>query len=72
MLNTPFAPGGPRRVLLALALIALALAGCAGAEEEEYVERPVEELYNEALDLLQDGDARRAGQAFAEVERQHP
>ncbi|MCC2662670.1 MAG: uptake lipoprotein [Geminicoccaceae bacterium] len=72
MLDSPFAPGRSRRVLLALALLALALAGCAGAEEEEYVERPVEELYNEALDLLQDGDARRAGQAFEEVERQHP
>jgi outer membrane protein assembly factor BamD len=72
MLNGLSAPGRSRRVLLASALLALALAGCAGAEEEEYVERPVEELYNEALDQLQDGDPRRAGQAFEEVERQHP
>ena len=58
--------------LLALALSALAVAGCAGNDEEEYVERPVEELYNQALDQLEDGDPRQAGQAFEEVERQHP
>jgi outer membrane protein assembly factor BamD len=59
--------------MLALAAIALAVAGCAGNDdEEEYVERPVDELYNEALDQLQDGDPRQAAQAFEEVERQHP
>jgi outer membrane protein assembly factor BamD len=59
----------------ALALVATAgiLVGCSGdGEEEEYVERPVEELYNEAQDLLERGDPRDAGQAFEEVERQHP
>jgi outer membrane protein assembly factor BamD len=48
------------------------LAGCSGSNEDEYVERPVEELYNQAQDLLENGDDRRAGQAFEEVERQHP
>jgi outer membrane protein assembly factor BamD len=59
----------------ALALVATAsiLVGCSGdGDEEEYVERPVEELYNEAQDLLERGDPREAGQAFEEVERQHP
>jgi outer membrane protein assembly factor BamD len=50
----------------------LALAACSGTDEDAYVERPVEELYNEAQDLLEDGDNARAGQAFEEVERQHP
>jgi outer membrane protein assembly factor BamD len=73
MASSPHHRGRFRCVLLALAALALALAGCAGAdEEEEYVERPVEELYNEALDLMQDDSPRRAAQAFEEVERQHP
>ena len=54
-------------VVLALAL----LAGCA-TEEEVYVERSVEELYNEAMDSLLDDDFEAAATGFAEVERQHP
>ena len=54
-------------VVLALAL----LAGCA-TEEEVYVERSVEELYNEAMDSLLDDDFEAAAVGFAEVERQHP
>jgi outer membrane protein assembly factor BamD len=65
--------GRLRRVLLALAATLLALTACAGKDdEEEYVERPVEELYNQALDQLQDGNPRQAAQDFEEVERQHP
>jgi outer membrane protein assembly factor BamD len=58
----------------ALAAVSLvALGGCGGgAGKEEYVERPVDELYNEALDELQDGQARDAAHNFEEVERQHP
>jgi outer membrane protein assembly factor BamD len=56
----------------ALIAASVALAGCSGTDEEEYVERPVEELYNEAQNLLETGDSGRAGQAFEEVERQHP
>jgi outer membrane protein assembly factor BamD len=70
MPNSLSASGRLRCALLALGVIAL--AGCASNDEEEYVERPVEELYNQALDLLQDGDPRQAGLAFEEVERQHP
>jgi outer membrane protein assembly factor BamD len=65
-------PGRFRPTLLALALIALALAGCAGKAEEGYVERPVDELYNQALDLLKADDPHKAAQAFEEVDRQHP
>ncbi len=60
------------QMLLALALLALATAGCAGNDEEEYVERPVDELYNEGLDQLNADDPRKAAQAFEEVDRQHP
>jgi outer membrane protein assembly factor BamD len=72
MLDSPSVSGRLWCVVVALALSALAVAGCAGSNEEEYVERPVEELYNQALDQLEDGDPRQAGQAFEEVERQHP
>jgi outer membrane protein assembly factor BamD len=61
-----------RHTALALIPALLILTACSGTDDEDYVERPVEELYNEAQDLLEDGDARRAGQAFEEVERQHP
>jgi outer membrane protein assembly factor BamD len=61
-----------RRLVLALAVTALVVGACSGTKEEQYVERPVGELYNQALNLLQKGDDRKAGQAFEEVERQHP
>jgi outer membrane protein assembly factor BamD len=57
-------------LLLALAFAAT-LAACASTEPE-YVERPVEELYNEAMDRLGGGDWKAAAEAFDEVERQHP
>lgn len=60
----------PLRLVLALAFAA-SIAACA-SREPEYVERPVEELYNEAMDRLGDGDWKAAAEAFAEVERQHP
>ncbi len=58
--------------LVALGLAAL-LAACGGGNEQpEYVERPVDELYNTAQDQLQTGDFVGAAIAFEEVERQHP
>ncbi len=56
---------------LILMIGALALAGCS-EDEPEYVERPVEELYNEAVDALQAKDFETATRAFDEVDRQHP
>jgi outer membrane protein assembly factor BamD len=54
-------------------IVVLSLAGCAGgADDEDYVERPVGELYNEALDLMGEGDYQQAARSFEEVERQHP
>lgn len=49
------------------------IAGCASAPEEpEYIERPVEELYNEALDFLNAKNYSLAIRSFEEVDRQHP
>lgn len=52
----------------------LALSGCAGddVEQLEYVERPVEALYGDALKIFRRGDYRGAALLFEEVERQHP
>lgn len=54
------------------AALVLLLASCAGDDDEAYVERPVNDLYNTALDELKDGNNTRAAAAFQEVERQHP
>jgi len=65
---------GPARLcgLAAAALLALAVTACGSDEPPAYVERPVEELYNGALDAMQVGDYEEAARLFDEVERQHP
>ena len=60
---------------LALTLGALALGGCQSSTrnvELAYVERPVEQIYNQAADRLDSRDYAIAIQMFEEVERQHP
>jgi outer membrane protein assembly factor BamD len=53
------------------AALLLALAACAD-DKAPYVEQPVEELYNKALDLAEEREYEAAATAFDEVERQHP
>lgn len=61
-----------RRLTLPLALLAVALlAGCA-ADDKPYVERPVDVLYNSAVNALESGAYFDAAKGFDEVERQHP
>ena len=48
------------------------LAACTGTDDNKYIERPVEQLYNEAMNLLEQDDLEAAAKAFDEVERQHP
>lgn len=69
----------PRRLaILATASLALLASACAGrtglrdAAAPVYVERPVEQLYNEARDQLGRGNYTAAVQGFEEVDRQHP
>jgi outer membrane protein assembly factor BamD len=50
----------------------LLLGAACSSTEEPYVERPVDELYNEAMDDLEAGDDKKAAKLFDEVERQHP
>ena len=58
---------------IGIALLAVSiLAGCSSDDTPEYVERPVEELYNEAADQAEGKDFAEAADTFLEVERQHP
>ena len=58
----------PLAAVFALALV----AGCSSDDEDEYVERPVDQIYNQAVDALQDEKYVVAAELFDEVERQHP
>ena len=60
------------RLTLAAVLL-VALAACSSTKDEpEYTERPVEQLYNDAMDALLAGNNQTAARLFDEVERQHP
>ena len=71
-------PGGRfRRAgrVLAVAGLCLMLAACSlfgGEDEPQYVERPVQDLYNAAMNAILVGDNFEAARLFDEVERQHP
>ena len=60
-----------RRFRWPLLAAAVLLAACA-KDKDTYVERPVETLYNTAMNDLFDGDYAKAAKAFDEVDRQHP
>jgi len=60
-----------RHIVLVLAIAVLA-AACGDKKEEAYVERPVEDIYNDAMNALGQGSYRDAAKQFDEVERQHP
>ncbi len=64
----------PAFIALTVAFALPLLASCGSDEtaKDEYKERPVEELYNEAMDNLSNKDYEKAVKAFDEVERQHP
>ena len=61
----------PATRLAAAGLLALMLAACSD-KPPEYVERPVEELYNSALNQLYQKNYEESARLFDEVERQHP
>ena len=70
------APMPRRYAFAALFLVLLAMAGCGSTKEAEQAaisrDRPVETIYNEAADALEDRQYARAVALFDEVERQHP
>ncbi len=60
--------------IFAIALMSASIVACGGAADlkPEYVERPVDVIYNNAYEELQRGNFIVAAQEFDEVERQHP
>ena len=46
--------------------------GACSKKKTEYIEKPVEKLYNEAMDALEEKDFFTSTDKFDEVERQHP
>ena len=59
------------RQIFVAAAICLAASAC-GSDEEVYVEREVEFLYNTAVNSLEAREYKDAAKQFDEVERQHP
>lgn len=72
--DAPVARLGGMRLAVAgaLVLFSMALASCSGDAELPYEERPVEQIYNKAMDYMADEDYSKAANEFEEVERQHP
>ena len=60
-----------KSVTVSCLFVGIIVAGCS-AQKKEYVERPVEELYNQALDQVDKKLYSDAIESFDEVERQHP
>ena len=61
------------RPALAALVVAFALTACETTDEDALLpERPVEELYNEGLDLMLAGEYQQSAKVFDEVESQHP
>jgi len=58
--------------LLAALGVAFLLTACGADEAPEYIERPVEELYNTAMNAMVANKFKEAARLFDEVERQHP
>lgn len=61
-----------RHVILSLCLIGLAACSSTKSDNEEYVERPAEEIYQEAVAEMEGKNYRKAADLYNEVERQHP
>lgn len=50
----------------------LALSGCTNDADEDYADRSVDDLYNEAADYYDKGSYTKSAKTFIEIERQHP
>jgi outer membrane protein assembly factor BamD len=59
------------RWLGAVALVST-LAACGGGKKDVYVEKPVDDLYNKAMDEMVEERYAAAAKTFDEVESQHP
>jgi outer membrane protein assembly factor BamD len=56
----------------AAAGLLLILGACGDSKNQAYVEKPVDDLYNKAMDSLSEENYANAAQTFDQVESQHP
>ena len=61
-----------RRIRWSVAVAAGVMLAACSASDPEYVEQPVEKIYNSAVDAAEADDHKEAARLFEEVERQHP
>ena len=64
-------PGLSFGILLTMGIMVF-LSACAAPPQDDYVEEPVDILYNVAKNNLDKGNYKTAAKGFDEVERQHP
>ena len=64
-------PLSPLRWLGVAAFMSV-LAACGGSKKDVYVEKPVDDLYNKAMDEMVEERFATAAKTFDEVESQHP
>lgn len=57
---------------IAFLFVSLVLTACASDDDAPMPDKPVEELYNSATDLMNSKEYGKAAKEFEEVERQHP
>jgi len=62
----------PAPLRLGAAVLLLALAACSSSKNQAYIEKPVDDLYNTAMDQIASEDYTRAAGTFEQVESQHP
>ena len=53
-------------------LLLMALTSCSDSKNQAYIEKPVDDLYNKAMDALVDENYTTAAKTFDTVESQHP
>ncbi len=59
-------------MVLILSLKIVFLSSCTTQNTNQVIERPVGQLYNEAMNFLELGEPQKAARIFLEVDRQHP
>jgi len=62
----------PRLPRLAVAASLLVVVACGDNKNQVYIEKPVDELYNKAMDSLVEENYTQAAKNFDQVESQHP
>jgi outer membrane protein assembly factor BamD len=62
----------PRSAWFSVVSLTVALAACGGEKKDAYIEKPVDDLYNQAMDQMVEERYGQAANTFDQVESQHP